>query len=102
MMLSIPLFAKEALVWNQIIPTMLLMDIPANLVLLLSPFLATISLTFIMRVPILLLIASTTMDHIQFMFTSMITGVIIQTESLMIPTVTHTSYNHAVINVGYD
>merc|ERR1712080_685123 len=66
---------------------MLLMVTPANLVLLPLPSPATISSMFIMRAPILLLIACTTMDHMQFTFTSTITGVIIQTESSMIPTV---------------
>merc|ERR1711971_509169 len=77
----------KEIVLNPIILTQLQMATPANLLLLLSPFLATISSMFIMKALILLPTASTTTDPMSFTFMSMTTGVITLPESSMIPTV---------------
>merc|ERR1711973_1039164 len=86
MMVSIPLSGKEEIALKLIIPTMPPMATPANLSLLLSVFLATISSMFTMKALIPLLIVFTTMDLMPFMYMSTTTGVIITTESLKIPT----------------
>merc|ERR1711988_530457 len=86
MMVLIPLSGKEEIALKLIIPTMPPMATPANLSLLLSVFLATISSMFIMKALILLLIVFTTMDLMPFTYMSMTTGVIITMESLKIPT----------------
>merc|ERR1711935_892400 len=86
MMVLTPLLLKEEMLLNQIILTQLQMATPANLLLLLSAFLATISSMFIMKALILLPTASTTTDPMSFTFMSTTTGVITLTESLMIPT----------------
>merc|ERR1712241_749034 len=86
MMVLIPLSGKEEIALKLIIPTMPPMATPANLSLLLSVFLATISSMFIMKALIPLLIVFTTMDLMLFMYMSTTTGVIITTESLKIPT----------------
>merc|ERR1712038_2130665 len=85
-MVLIPLSGKEEIALKLIIPTMPPMATPANLSLLLSAFLATISSMFIMKALILLLIVFTTMDLMPFTYMSTITGVIITTESSKIPT----------------
>merc|ERR1712156_852800 len=86
MMVLIPLSGKEEIALKLIIPTMPPMATPANLSLLLSAFLATISSMFIMKALIPLLIVFTTMDLMPFTYMSTTTGVIITTESLKIPT----------------
>merc|ERR1712193_176163 len=83
-MVLIPLSGKEEIALKLIIHTMPPMATPANLSLLLSAFLATISSMFIMKALIPLLIVFTTMDLMPFTYMSTTTGVIITTESLKI------------------